>query len=149
MSEKKLPEFASYSAGATRTKLKVFAEAERQGYGSSCLLYAKRGKVGKYEGRNSLFVFVNATCPASEAEVAVILEKGYGFAKSESSPCEPIIWSISSATCESGVLMVVPFGFEYLVYGYKNRRPPQYYRVTCEGIKNITDEVAAEKQVSI
>lgn len=144
---KKLPEFASYSAGATRTKLKVFTETERQGYGSSCLLYAKRGKVGKYEGRNCVFVFVNATCPADEAEVAVILEKGYGFAKHGS--IESIVWAESSAACESGVLMVVPLGFEYLIYGYKNRRPPRYYRVTREGIQDITDEVAAQKQQPI
>lgn len=143
----KLPEYASYAAGATRTKLKVFAQAERMGYGSSCLLYAKRGKVGKHEGRNSLFVFVNEACSAEVAEVAIILQKGYSFAKHGA--VEPIVWAISSATCESGVLMVVPFGFEYLVYGYKNRSPARYYRVTRSGTVDITSEVAASKQQPI
>ena len=149
MSDNKLHEFCAYAAGATRTKLKVFAQAERQGYGSSCTLYAKRSKVGKFEGRNCLFVFVNEQSKQEDAEVTVILAKGYDFAKSETTPVEPIVWGMSSATCASGVLMVVPFGFEYKEYGYKNRRPPQYYRVTREGVKNITSEVAATKQQAI
>lgn len=146
MSEK-LPEFASYSAGATRTKLKVFANEQRQGYGSECLLYAKRNKVGKHEGHNCLFVFVNESCPAAEADVAIVMCKGYSLAKHGN--VEPIVWNTSNATCESGALMVAPFGFEYQVNGYKNRRPPEYYRVTREGIKNITSEVAAGKQQAI
>lgn len=147
MSEKNLPEFSSYAAGATRTRLKVFAAAERTGYGSSCLLYAKRAKVGKHEGRNCLFVFVNETSPVGEAEVAVILTKAYGFAKHGT--IEPIVWAESMATCESGVLMVVPFGFEYAVYAYKNRAPARYYRVTRGGTVDITAEVAAAKQQPI
>ena len=142
----KLPEFCSYSAGATRTKLKVFAESQKQGYGSTCALYAKKNDVGKFEGRNCIFVFVNKQSSQEDADVVIILEKGYDFAKSETTTIEPIIWAMSSATCESGVLMVVPFGFEYKQYGYKNRRPPQYYRVTREGVKNITSDVAESKQ---
>lgn len=149
MEKIKLPEYASYAAGATRTRLKVFAEEKTTGYSSSCTLYARRARVGKHEGGRHLFVFVNESCPVEEAEVAIILQKGYSFSKAETSPCEPIVWATSDATCESGVLMVVPFGFEYAVAAYKNRGPRQYYRVTKDGTKNITSEVAANKQQPI
>lgn len=141
--KKELPVFSSYSAGANRTKLKVFAEGKRGAFP----LYAKRGKVGKHEGGNHLFVFVNEVCPAEEAEVAVILKTGYSFSKAEGS--EPIVWGTSDAACESGVLMVVPFGFEYVVWAYKNRGPKKYFRVTREGVVDITDEVAIKTQQPI
>ena len=143
----KLPEYTSFSAGATRTKLKVFADEERPYYGQSCRLFAKRAKVGKHTGPKHAFVFVNESCAAEEADVAIILQKGYDFAKHGA--VEPLVWAISSATCESGVLMVVPFGFEYSVSGYKNRTPPRYYRVTRAGNVDITAEVAASKQEPI
>ncbi len=145
--KEKLPVFAEYSAGATRTKLKLFSNEKRSGYGIVEPLFAKRNKVGKHEGRNSVFVFVNETCPPEEAEVAILLQCGYDLAKVEG--IEAIVWVMSSAARESGVLMVVPINFEFKIYGYKNRTPAKQYRVTRQGVIDVTLEVFQENQVPV
>ena len=144
---KKLPVYAEFSAGATRNQLKIFSNEKWSGFGIIPPLFAKRSKVGKFEGNKSTFVFVNEVCSPEEADVVILLKVGYRLEKGES--IEPILWSESSATRESGVLMIVPINFEFEVRGYKDRSPSQYYRVTREGLIDITNQFTQEEQVPV
>lgn len=128
----------NYKAGATRHELVLDGTSLYQ-------VVCKRGdvRVVREPGRTTVRIVDGSN--GSSKSVCVGLIKGYDF-RHVHGP-EPLIFQLSSAACESGLLYVLQVGTIIEQIGYKGRRASLFYIATECGLVSCNNPNVIEKCV--
>lgn len=128
----------TYKAGATRHELVLDGTSSYQ-------VVVKRGdvRVVRETGRTTVRVIDSSN--GSSAPVCIGILRGYDF-KYVHGP-EPLVFQLSSASCESGVLYVLKVGTVVEQVGYKGRRASSFYIATESGLVGCPNPNAIEECV--
>ncbi len=139
---------AQYAAGATRTVLKVITDANPQKpphFRNDAFWVVDRALVGKFIKGRVANVFINPHNYQSLTgqKVWIGIVQGYQINKHSG---EFMVFETSEAACESAALVAAELGAVVARHAYKNRGPVTYYRLTEDGLTDVTGEINANEQ---
>lgn len=133
-----------YRAGATRRVLEIFtSEPSENVFDFKKYYIVDKSQVQVVNESKKTSVYINPLNPIKEQnqKIFVAIIRGYDLAKEQGNF---YVFEKSSATCESGIIVVCDIGSIIKEYGYKLRRPPKYWKLDYK-VTNVTAEIEQQQ----